>query len=147
MEIGVDPWTAEAGGVRPFQSVVASASRLGGRPALDRRRVSDAIFRIARTGAPWRDLPAELGNWNPLFRQFRRWTASGLWDVMVEALADGGGDADLLQMIDSTGIRAHHGAARGRAGRVDPVPAVRAVASRASSTSAAMRTACPSPCA
>jgi hypothetical protein len=31
-----------------------------------------------------------------VFRQFRRWTASGLLDVMLEALADGGGEADLL---------------------------------------------------
>jgi hypothetical protein len=41
-------------------------------------------------------------------RQYRRWTASGLWDVMLEALAEGGGD-DPLQMIDSTIVRAHHG--------------------------------------
>jgi transposase len=25
-----------------------------------------------RTGAPWRDLPEEFGNWNSIFRQFRR---------------------------------------------------------------------------
>jgi len=93
-----------------------STGRLGGRPARDHRRVLDAIFWIARTGAPWRDLPPELGNWNSVFRQFRRWTASGLWDVMLEAFADGGGDADLLQMIDSTSIRAHHCAAGGRGG-------------------------------
>ncbi len=35
-------------------------------------------------------------------------------DAMLEALADGGGDADLLQMIDSTSIRAHRCAAGGR---------------------------------
>jgi transposase len=93
-----------------FEPFVVSASPLGGRPARDHRRVLDAIFWIARTGAPWRDLPAELGNWNSVFRQFRRWTASGLWDVMLEALA------------------------------------ARAVASRASCTSAATRTACPSRC-
>ena len=51
-----------------------------------------------------------------MFRQVRRWTASGLWDVMLEALADGGGEADLLQMIDSTSIRAHHCTAGGRGG-------------------------------
>jgi transposase len=76
--------------------------------------VLDAIFWIARTGAPWRDLPVELGNWNSVFRQFRRWTASGLWDVMPEALTDGGGNADLLQMVERTSIRAHHCAAGGR---------------------------------
>jgi transposase len=97
-----------------FEPFVVSANPLGGRPARDHRRVLDAVFWMARTGAPWRDLPAEMGNWNSVFRQFRRWTTSGLWDVMLEALADGGGEADLLQMIDSTSIRAHHCAAGGR---------------------------------
>ncbi|WP_188904343.1 IS5 family transposase [Caldovatus sediminis] len=99
-----------------FEPFVVSASPLGGRPPRDRRRVLDASFWIARTGTPWRALPAELGNWNSVFRQFRRWTASGLWDVMLEALADGGGDADLLQRSDSTSIRAHRCAAGGRGG-------------------------------
>jgi transposase len=49
-----------------------------------RRLLTDAIFWIVRTGTPWRDLPADLGHWNSVFRQFRRWTASGLWDVMLE---------------------------------------------------------------
>ena len=35
-------------------------------------------------------------------------TASGLWDLLLQALGDGGGTADALQMIDSTIIRAHH---------------------------------------
>jgi transposase len=129
-----------------FEPFVVSASPLGGRPARDHRRVLNAILWIARTGAPWRDLPAEFGNWNSVFRQFRRWTASGLWDVMLEALADGGGDADLLQMIDSTSIRAHHCAAGGRGGLIERVSGARAVASRASSISAATRTGCPSHC-
>ena len=51
-----------------FEPFVASASLLGGR-----RRVLDAILWIARTGAPWRDLPTELGNWHSVSRQFRRW--------------------------------------------------------------------------
>ena len=72
------------------------ASSPGGRPARDHWRVPDAIVWIARTGAPWRDLSAELGNWNAMFRQFRRWTMPGLWDVTLEALADGCGGADLL---------------------------------------------------
>ena len=92
-----------------------------GRPPRDHRRTLDAVFWIARTGAPWRDLPAELGNWNSVHRQFRRWTASGLWDVLLQALADGGTDADALQMIDATIVRAHHCAAgaKGGAGHQD----------------------------
>lgn len=86
----------------------------GRRPAADHRRVLDGILWIARTGAPWRDLPDEFGNWNSVWRQFRRWTTAGVWDLLLQALADGGGDADTLQMIDSTIIRAHHCAAGAR---------------------------------
>src|SRR5271166_3792463 len=35
------------------------------------------IFWVTRTGAPWRDLPEELGKWNTIYRQFRRWSLSG----------------------------------------------------------------------
>lgn len=92
MEIGVDPRIADGQGVVLLRALRGVRLPARGRPARDHRRVLNAIFWIARTGAPWRDLPAELGNWNSVFRQFRRWTASGLWDVMLEALADGGGD-------------------------------------------------------
>jgi hypothetical protein len=33
---------------------------------------------------------------------------SGVWDAMLESLADGGGSADALQMIDSTTAGGHH---------------------------------------
>jgi transposase len=95
--------------------------------------VLDAIFWITRTGAPWRDLPDALGNWNSVHRQFRRWTASGLWDVMLDALSAGGGDA-ALQMIDSTIVRAHHCAAGARGGLKTRLLAARAAASRPRST-------------
>jgi len=112
-----------------FEPFLVSTRPLGGWPPANHRRVLDGIFWIARTGAPWRDLPAEFGEWNSVWRQFRRWTVAGVWDVMLQALADSGGDADLLQMIDSTTIRAHHCAAGARGGLTARLLAVRAVAS------------------
>ena len=41
--------------------------RRGGRPPHNHRRVLDAVFWLMRTGAPWRDLPEEFGNWNSIF--------------------------------------------------------------------------------
>ncbi len=32
-----------------------------------------AVLWIARTGAPWRDLPEDFGNWNTTFKRFRHW--------------------------------------------------------------------------
>jgi len=87
-----------------------------GRPPKSHRRVLDGIFWIARTGAQWRDLPAEFGNWNSVWKQFRRWAVSGVFDVMLQGFADSGGDTDMLQMIDSTVIRAHRCAAGKKGG-------------------------------
>jgi transposase len=119
-----------------FAPFLAGGSQ-GGRPARDHRRVLDAIFWVARTGAPWRDLPAELGNWNSVFRQYRRWTASGLWDVILGALSGSHAAAGALQMIDSTVVRAHHHAAGAKGGWRERLLAVRAAASQAKFTCAA----------
>ena len=54
-----------------------------GRPSTHRRTL-DGIFWIVRTGAPWRDLPEELGEWNSVYQQFRRWSLSGLWDAVLD---------------------------------------------------------------
>ena len=127
-----------------FEPFLAGRSEQGGRPPRDHRRVLDAVFWIARTGAPWRDLPEEFGNWNSVWRQFRRWSVSGVWDVLLQALADTGGGVEALQMIDSTIIRAHHCAAGAKGGLKTRLLAARAVASRPKSTFAPTERACPS---
>ena len=40
-----------------------------GRPASDNRLFINAVFWIIRTGAPWRDLPPDLGDWKNTQRQ------------------------------------------------------------------------------
>ena len=122
-----DEWAIFA----PF--VMSNRSR-GGRPPRDHRLTLDGIFWITRTGGQWRDLPDEFGVWNSVYRQFRRWTLLGVWDVLLDALAELDPDAAALQMIDSTTIRAHHCAAGAKGGPIVRVLAVRAVALRPSST-------------
>jgi transposase len=92
----------------PF--VIATGGKRG-RPPEDHRRVLDGVFWIARTGAPWRDLHEHFGKWSSVYRQFRRWTQSGVWELMLEALNASGTVPDSVQMIDSTVVRAHHQAA------------------------------------
>lgn len=55
----------------------------------DNRRFVDAVLWIARTGAPWRDLPPELGTWNSTRRRFDRWARAGVWERLFAALAEG----------------------------------------------------------
>ena len=38
----------------------------------------EAVFWIARTGAPWRDLGPRFGLWNSVYRRFRRWAEKGV---------------------------------------------------------------------
>lgn len=104
-----------------------------GRPA-QHRRTLDGIFWVMRTGAPWRDLPEEFGAWNSVYQQFRRWSLSGFWDLLLETLASSGAVPKTLQMIDSTVIRAHHQAAGAKGGLKKKLLAVRAAALRAKFT-------------
>lgn len=48
-----------------------------GATARDNRLFLEAVLWRVRTGAPWRDLPGEFGNWNSTFRRFRRWAEAG----------------------------------------------------------------------
>jgi transposase len=39
-----------------------------GRPSVDRRNVVEAPAWRYRSGAPWRDLPQQFGNWNTVYK-------------------------------------------------------------------------------
>ena len=78
----------------------------------DNRRVIEAVLWILRTGAPWRDLPEVFGEWNRVYRRYRRWALAGRWERLRRAVAwitDHGRHDELL--IDSTTIKAHPHAA------------------------------------
>jgi transposase len=79
-----------------------------GRTAEDNRLFINAVFWIARTGAPWRDLPERFGEWNSVFQRFNRWCKRGVWERLLAACQDP--DLECL-MLDSTIIRAHQHAA------------------------------------
>ena len=85
-----------------------------GRRGDDNRLFVDAVLWIARTGAPWRDLPPEFGNWNSQFQRFRRWARKGVWESLFKELSVES-DCEYL-LIDSTIVRAHQHAAGAKGG-------------------------------
>ena len=82
--------------------------------AKDNRRFVDGVLWLARTGAPWRDLPERYGRWNSAFQRFSRWSKRGIWQRILEVL---GSDEDLEHLLlDSTTVRAHQHAAGAKGG-------------------------------
>lgn len=58
------------------------------RPLQDNRRHFEGMLRIARSGSQWRLLPDEYGERNSVLRRYRRWVATGVFDALLESLAD-----------------------------------------------------------
>jgi transposase len=76
--------------------------------AKDNRLFIDAVLWIAKTGAPWRDLPERFGHWNSVAKRFARWARKGVWARLFGHFQDP--DLEWL-IVDSTVIRAHPHAA------------------------------------
>lgn len=87
--------------------------RTRGRPyEADHRLTVEGIFWIARTGAPWRDLPERYGKPITVYQRFRRWTERGVFQRVFDSLAC---ELDLsTAMVDGTFFKVHQHAAGAR---------------------------------
>lgn len=85
-----------------------------GRVALDNRLFINAVFWVMRTGAPWRDLPPDLGHWSRVHRRFIRWRDKGIWEKLLEILVQEP-DYEWL-MIDASHCKVHPHAAGAKGG-------------------------------
>ena len=69
------------------------------------RMFIEAVYWVMRTGAPWRDLPDELGKWNSVFNRYADWADKEVWLKMMTHFSD---DPDMeWLLLDSTIVRAH----------------------------------------
>ena len=105
-----------------------------GEKGRDDRQFLEALHYFTVHNITWRALPAEFGNWNSVWKRFWRLSRSGVFEAYFAALAATSPTAHLVQMFDSTVVRAHVSAAGAKGGRTGRRPAGRAAASRPRST-------------
>ena len=98
---------------------IESKNRGRGRPPEQNRSIIDGILWRLRGGVPWRDVPPKYGSWNTIYRQFRRWSEVGVWEIVAVTLAEIMADTGHYS-IDSTTVRAHVSAAGCCGGRRYP---------------------------
>ncbi len=100
-----------------IQAHLPGSKGLVGRPANDNRQFINAVFWILRTGAPWRDLPPDYGDWKNTHRRFCRWRDRGVWERLLEAVIVEP-DFEWL-MIDTSHCKVHPHAAGAVGGNQD----------------------------
>jgi len=92
-----------------IKNLLSGKSTDCGVTAVNNRQFIEAVLWIARTGAPWRDLPEKFGHWHRVYVRYNRWSAKGVWERIFEALS---ADPDMeYVMVDGSIVRVHqHGA-------------------------------------
>ena len=74
----------------------------------------NGIVWIARSGAPWRDLPERYGPWQTVYSRFRKWMEDGILDNIFRVLSL---DAELSELsIDASIVQAHQHSAGAKKG-------------------------------
>ena len=88
----------------------------------------NGVFFRTRAGCPWRDLPAEYGNWKTVYNRHRRWSGDGTWEQLLGGLRAGCDEAEGAAWVvaaDATVVRAHQHAAGARYAPPRDIPAER----------------------
>ena len=111
----------------------ASRSRRGDK-GRDDRKFLEALHYFVVHNITWRALPETFGHWNSVWKRFWRLSQAGTFEAFFDALATMSETAHLVQMFDSTVVRAHVSAAGAKGGKTIKRSAVRAAASRPKST-------------
>ena len=69
---------------------------------------------IARSGAPWRDLPERYGPWETVYSRFRKWIDDGILDHIFRILSL---EAELEELsLDASIVQAHQHSAGAKKG-------------------------------
>src|ERR1700712_422164 len=104
-----DDWTIV------LQLFAAARSRRG-QPGRNDRTFLEALHFFTVPNLTWRALPAEFGAWNSVWKRFWRLSRTGVFEAFFQLLAETSKTAHLVQMLDSTVVRAHVSAAGAKGG-------------------------------
>ena len=116
-----------------LQVFEVSRSRRGDKGRHDRKFL-EALHYFVVHNITWRTLPVQFGHWNSVWKRFWRLSRAGTFEAFFDALSTMSETAHLVQMFDSTVVRAHVSAAGAKGGKTIKRSAARAEASRRKST-------------
>ena len=119
---------------RVVQVFRACRSRRGDKGG-DDRTFLEALHSFCVHTITWRALPAAFGKWNSVWKRFWRLSQAGVFEAFFDALTATSQTAHLVQMFDSTVVRAHVSAAGAKGGNKVRRWAARVGASRPRSSS------------
>jgi hypothetical protein len=105
-----------------------------GRKAANDRLFLEAIHFFTVENVRWRALPERFGHWNSVWRRFDRLSKAGVFEAFFDTLASMSASAHLIQMFDSTIVRAHVSAAGAKGGRMARRSGAQGAGSRRKST-------------
>ena len=76
-----------------------------GRPPKDNCVMHNGMVWIARSEAPWRDLPERYGSWESVYSRFPKWIDDGILDNIFRTLSL---EAELEELsLDASIVQAH----------------------------------------
>jgi transposase len=101
-----------------------------GRKGADDRLFLEALHFFTVENVRWRALPERFGHWNSVWKRFDRLSKAGVFEAFFDTLASMSASAHLIQMFDSTIVRAHVSAAGAKGGKSARLSAGRAAGSR-----------------
>ena len=100
---------------------------------VDDRRVISGVMHMLRSGARWRDCPADYGPYTTIYNRFNRWSKQGIWEAIFYTLTGSSGVVSSAA-VDTTHIKVHRSAGGAKGGPSATRSAARAAAAPARST-------------
>ena len=85
-----------------------------GRKAENDRRFLEALHFFTVENIRWRALPERFGPWNSVWKRLDRLSKAGVFEAFFDTLAAMSSSAHLIQMFNSTIVRAHVSAVRAK---------------------------------